>query len=111
MGGDEFAALVPGCAKEDLEALIQQVRDAFVAYNTDSEHVPTHMSVGGACAEDMNTTLAMALAEADRNMLAVKHESSPKWRLRIKNWIINRTGKTVPLDDSRYRMPPAQDDS
>ena len=111
MGGDEFAAMVPGCAKEDLEALLQQVRDAFDAYNTDPEHVPTHMSVGGACAEDMNTTLAGALAEADRNMLAVKHESSPKWRLRIKSWIENRTGKTIPLEDSRYRIHPAQDDS
>ena len=69
------------------------------------------MSVGGACAEDMNTTLAETLSEADRNMLAVKHESSPKWRLRIKNWIESRTGKTIPLDDSRYRMPSAQDDS
>lgn len=111
MGGDEFAAIVPGCAKEDLEALIQRVRDAFDAYNTDPDHVPTHMSVGGACADDMNTTLAQALSEADRNMLAVKHESSPKWRLRIKNWIENRTGKTIQLEDSRYRMPPTHDDS
>ncbi|MEG6503719.1 GGDEF domain-containing protein, partial [Desulfovibrio sp. 1214_IL3152] len=111
MGGDEFAAIVPGCAREDLDELMQRIRDAFDAHNINEDHVPTHMSVGGACAQDMTTTLAQALSEADRNMLAVKRENSPRWRLRIKNWIEKHTGKAVQLDDSRYRMSPVHNDS
>lgn len=111
MGGDEFAAIVPGCAREDLDELIQRIRDAFDAHSINEDHVPTHMSVGGACAQDMTTTLAQALSEADRNMLAVKRENSPRWRLRIKNWIEKHTGKAVQLDDSRYRMSPVHNDS
>ena len=60
------------------------------------------MSIGGACADDMGTSLAQLLVTADRNMLRGKHKERIRWRKHIKSWIEKNTNKIVQIEDSRY---------
>ena len=102
MGGDEFVAILPECTPKQLAAAIARINKAFEEHNADPENVPTRMSIGGACAEDMETSLVDLLVASDRDMLRVKHQERAPWRNHIKNWIEKHTDKTVQLEDARY---------
>ena len=102
MGGDEFIALLPGCTQEQLEKAIARIGKAFETHNADPDNIPIRMSLGGACAEDMGTSLDQLQVMADRNMLRGKHKERPRWRKHIKKWIEKNTNKIVQIEDSRY---------
>ena len=102
MGGDEFVAILPECLPEQLTVAIERIYKAFEKYNTDPENIPIRMSIGGACAEDMETSLVDLLVASDREMLRVKHQERAPWRNHIKDWIEKHTDKTVQLEDARY---------
>ena len=102
MGGDEFVAVVPECTPRQLEAAIERINKAFEAHNTNPENIPTRMSIGGACAEDMETSLDDILVASDRDMLQMKHKARAHWLAHIKSWIEQHTDKIVQLEDSRY---------
>ena len=102
MGGDEFIALLPGCTQEQLEKAIVRIGKAFETHNADPDNIPIRMSLGGACAEDMGTSLDQLQVMADRNMLRGKHKERPRWRKHIKKWIEKNTNKIVQIEDSRY---------
>ena len=102
MGGDEFIALLPGCTQEQLEKAIARISKAFETHNADPNNIPIRMSLGGACAEDMGTSLDQLQVMADRNMLRGKHKERPRWRKHIKKWIEKNTNKIVQIEDSRY---------
>ncbi|MFT4301815.1 MAG: sensor domain-containing diguanylate cyclase [Desulfovibrio sp.] len=102
MGGDEFAAILPECSQSELESAIARIKSSFEAHNTNSDNIPTRMAIGGACAEDMNTSLDELLVISDRQMLCAKLEGRTTWREHVKNWIETRTDKIVQLEDCRY---------
>lgn len=102
MGGDEFAAILPEYSQSQLESAIAHIKSSFEKHNANPENIPTRMSIGGACAEDMNTSLDELLVISDRRMLNAKLEGRTQWREHVKNWIETRTDKIVQLEDSRY---------
>lgn len=102
MGGDEFVVLLPGCAKEKGESLLQQIRECFLDYNVTGENeVPTRAAFGMACTDDVNVSVSTLLRLADAAMMEEKNRDRLKNQRFIKEWIEEHTGKTVNIQDCR----------
>ena len=102
MSGDEYAVLLPGCNQQTMAEIVFTLMRRFDQHNENLGHTPVLLAMGSACAENMQTTIAAAMVEADRSMLRHKLTTRTKTRQQIKTWIENRTNTRVSLNDSRY---------
>lgn len=83
IGGDEFAILLPGCNKIEVEGVVQRIRDAVQDYNRLNPKVLLSISVGFAVSEDMSVNLGDIFKEADNNMYREKLHRSQSNRSAI----------------------------
>lgn len=51
-GGDEFAALLPGVTRSQLQRQIESLCSATEAYNADHPHLPIHFAIGSALSSE-----------------------------------------------------------
>jgi len=71
IGGDEFGVLLPEIASVSIEAINMRVNRRVEAFNLSHPSTPLSLSIGIAVANDKEQ-LRLALAEAERRMLAQK---------------------------------------
>lgn len=71
IGGDEFAALLPGADHSVVEAVLARTRSAVGLYNAAGAAVPLRMSMGGAVSLG-GRAIRVALKDADAAMYADK---------------------------------------
>lgn len=102
MGGDEFAVLLPSCTPDKAREILEKIEQHFEKINTETEEMPVFVSLGVACTESTDVSLAKAFIEADRNMLRDKAAARKEVHRRIKEWIESRLQIDVSLEDSRY---------
>lgn len=84
IGGDEFAILLPGRTKEELELITLRIRDRVEAYNIANPQLPLSISVG----YETNHTgqqLSEVFKEADNNMYRTKLHHSRSNRSALVN--------------------------
>jgi diguanylate cyclase (GGDEF)-like protein/PAS domain S-box-containing protein len=72
LGGDEFIALLPETDLESGERIVQRIREAAEDFNRDSQSVHVEISMGVACNNDCQQTLAETIQAADLLMYADK---------------------------------------
>lgn len=102
MSGDEYTVLLPGCDRKKVAGVLNKLVQRFERHNSAQNRPPVLLAMGSACTEDMETTIAAAIVEADRAMLRSKLSTRAETRQRIKDWIENHTVARVSLDDCRY---------
>lgn len=102
MSGDEYTVLLPGCDRKKVAGVLNKLVQRFERHNSAQNRPPVLLAMGSACTEDMETTIAAAIVEADRAMLLSKLSTRAETRQRIKDWIENHTVARVSLDDCRY---------
>ena len=73
IGGDEFAALLPGIGEIEGHAALERVRKAIREENAVQTGAPLYLSLGVSTANDP-TRLSVTLQEADANMYREKRE-------------------------------------
>lgn len=71
VGGDEFAILLPGRIKEDLETVSLRIREELEAYNIANPQLPLSLSVGYET-NQADQDLKVVFKEADNNMYRAK---------------------------------------
>ncbi|HBT20641.1 MAG TPA: histidine kinase [Peptococcaceae bacterium] len=65
IGGDEFAAVLPGVDEEKAQKIVQRVYDAVDRYNEKHQEIPLSISVGIAVQERENEPLEETFKKAD----------------------------------------------
>ncbi len=107
MGGDEFMVLLPNCDEERGRKLLEKIECTFADYNnrpgrecdSSQKHLPVFSAFGIASTDDPKKSLETLLAEADKDMLANKKEHRAHFHARLRDWILDHTGKEVGADD------------
>jgi diguanylate cyclase (GGDEF)-like protein len=75
-GGDEFAALLPGCSEESTRAAYKRILQRMEEHNRDNPNIPVSLSVGWSWKASSTEAAVDALVrEADRRMYRNKQES------------------------------------
>jgi len=74
LGGEEFAVLLPGTAKDSAAAMADDLRKAVerMPFSVQEYHLPITISIGGASCQDGDTVDDMML-RADRALYDAKH--------------------------------------
>lgn len=102
MGGDEFVIVLPCCPEKRGRKILSQIEASLDRHNAYPGVMPLLVAFGLAATESPDVSLAMLLAQADREMLAAKNRCRPAVRESIKAWIEQNTDRVVSLEDSRY---------
>ncbi|MFW6229614.1 MAG: diguanylate cyclase [Halanaerobium sp.] len=80
-GGDEFAVLMPETAREELEKIINRIKEKIQLINTNKK-IPLSLAIGGAIknnsAEDINEVLSKADNQMYQNKLSESRNSKRK---------------------------------
>jgi diguanylate cyclase (GGDEF)-like protein len=77
IGGDEFAVLMVGGAREEMSLCIDRVQKAIAGWNANPDRVHSYAmaaSAGGACLSDLQYDVERCIAEADEQMYQNKRE-------------------------------------
>ncbi|MDY6827018.1 MAG: diguanylate cyclase [Bacillota bacterium] len=85
IGGDEFAALLPGAEDLDGTALLDNIRLTFDQYNRENSRLPFSVSLGFAVSRDPGKPLAVAYQEADKMMHLDKQNRAESARSQVVN--------------------------
>jgi diguanylate cyclase (GGDEF)-like protein len=76
LGGEEFGVMLPGCARHDVEAIAERIRDTFAASALplpDGARVTATVSIGVSIADDASLSLSDLLRRADTALYAAKN--------------------------------------
>lgn len=68
IGGDEFAAIIPGATPEKLDAASKSIHRALLRYNRSSREIPLNIAVGYAMADIDHQDFCKIFKEADNAM-------------------------------------------
>jgi diguanylate cyclase (GGDEF)-like protein/PAS domain S-box-containing protein len=101
IGGDEFAILVTGCTKADLENICHKLKNKINHYNAqDFEKVPLSISTGFAVNNERYVNMTDLFKEADNNMYREKlhHQQS------IRSTIVQTLVKAMEARDFRTEV-------
>ena len=74
----------------------------FERHNSQLNRPPVLLAMGSACAENMQTSIASAMVDADRAMLRNKLTTRAESRQRVRDWIESHTFAKVSMNDCRY---------
>ena len=102
MSGDEYTVLLPGCDRLKVAEILHELMQRFERHNSQQNRPPVLLAMGSACTENMQTSIANAIVEADRAMLRNKLTTRAETRQRVRDWIENHTFAKVSMNDCRY---------
>ncbi len=90
IGGDEFAALLPGTDKQAGEKVVRRIRKAIDLYNQNNKAdlLPLGLSIGIGIAENADKDLSIVFKEADDRMYRDKLSKSVSHRSRIMHSLL-----------------------
>ncbi len=77
IGGDEFAALLPGTPEGSAEQVLIRIRRSLALHNAGRTDPPVGLSLGAATAQK-GESLTLALKLADERMYRAKQEAAPR---------------------------------
>lgn len=77
IGGDEFMILLPQTSFEEVQEIVENIRQVIKNYNDQEPEIPLNMSIGAATYHQRITSLKELFTEADNNMYHEKLNPSP----------------------------------
>jgi len=83
IGGDEFAVLLPGYRKVEVENLCRRLEQSIGIYNSTTQGPPLIITTGMATNEDRDINIGELFKEADNNVSRVKMHHSQSTRSNI----------------------------
>jgi diguanylate cyclase (GGDEF)-like protein/PAS domain S-box-containing protein len=95
IGGDEFAIILPKTPAALVEQSVKRIEKAVQSYNSFGVGVHLSMSIGFACRNDSNITMADLFKNADNNMYREKLYRSKS----VRSTIVNTLMKTLEARD------------
>jgi len=88
VGGDEFAALLPGAENLNGPGLLNNIRSAVDQHNRENIRLPFSVSLGYAVSSDPDKPLAVAYQEADKMMRLDKQNQTESARSQVVNALL-----------------------
>ena len=82
--------------------ILHELMQRFERHNSQQNRPPVLLAMGSAYTENMQTSIANAIVEADRAMLRNKLTTRAETRQRVRDWIENHTFAKVSMNDCRY---------
>ncbi len=90
-GGDEFVVLLPDTTQEQLNEIVNRIKDKLAAVNQ-KEDIPVSISMGTATKEDPDEDINEVLKKADDNMYQNKLSQSNSSKSNIVRGLLNILG-------------------
>lgn len=102
LAGDEFLVIIPHCTSEEVNTILEQIRNYLQQYNSTPDVMPVFAGLGcSSFDEDPHDTLNACIGRADVRMQADKDANRKDSYTRLKAYLEKRMGRPVSMRDGR----------